>query len=335
MEKNNQLFDKLLAEYFSNEISPEDKETLFNMVNKSAFYKEQFEKANKLNALLTIPYFESHKNADYRELQKKGHIYGTKYTSGKKSKAFQFFSRVAAILIFMVISSITSIHIYKKYSLAENPTTWVETSTPLGGQTKIILPDGSTAWINAKSNLKYSSQFGNTDRNIYLDGEAFFEVKKKGNLPFSVQSGNMKIVATGTQFNVRSYPDDNIWEVDLLEGGVNVLISDNSYMLTPDEKVIFERSGFTAKIEKTDAFIASQWTKGKLFFHQASIPEIYKMLERHFNTNIQIECEELKKELFLGSINLDMSLTDILKYLDVDNKYKIEINNHGFLVKKR
>lgn len=334
MQGNDQLFDRLLAEFFSHEISEEDKERLFSMIMRSPSYKEQYDKAAKLNALLRVSVFDSHKQDDYLLLKEKGHIHPDIRKEKSSIRKLTLFRHIAAAVILILLSSFGSLYLYKKYN-QEGLTRWIETSTPLGGQTRVLLPDGSVAWINAKSELKYNPGFGTIDRHLYLEGEAYFEVEKNRKLPFSVHTGNMDVIATGTQFNIRSYPDDDKWEVNLLEGGVNVVISDKSYSLVPDEKIIYDRTSDLAVVEQTEAYIAAQWTKGKLSFYQASIPEIYKMLERHFNIRIEIGSEELKEEYFFGSINLEMSLSEILNYLDMDKKYKVELKNDVIVVRKK
>ncbi|MDR1555822.1 MAG: FecR family protein [Tannerellaceae bacterium] len=335
MQDNDRLFDRLLAEYFSQEISAEDKEKLFSMIMQSPSDKEQYEKAAKLHALLHLSAFESHKQDDYQQLKEKVSIRSDKQSGRSKARLTALFGRIAAAVMLIVLSSVGSIYLYEKYINQEEQLSWIEISTPLGGQTRLLLPDGSVAWVNAKSGLKYGSRFGTVDRNLYLDGEAYFEVNKNKELPFSVYTDDMEVIATGTMFNVRSYPDDNKSEVALLEGGVDVIISDKRYSLAPDEKMIYDKTSASATIEQSDTYMAAQWIKGKLSFYQASIPEIYKMLERHFNVRIQIGDDELKDEYFLGSINLEMSLIEILKYLDVDKKYRIEVRNDVIVVKRK
>ncbi|MDR0575142.1 MAG: FecR family protein [Tannerella sp.] len=334
MQQNDQLFDKLLAEYISRKISAEDKEKMFSMILQNLSYKEQFEEAMKLNALLRIPVFESSKEANFLLLKEKANI-GSGNPYKRNAQRLTTLRNIAAAVMLILLSSISSIYMYTKYIHLNEDISWIETATPLGGQTRLLLPDGTIAWINSKSELKYSTFFGTTDRHLYLKGEAYFEVKKNKKLPFSVHTGDITVTATGTQFNVRSYPEDNKWAIDLLEGGVDIDISGNLYSLVPDEKIIYNRALDLVVIEQVDAYLAAQWTKGKLSFHQASIPEIYKMLEEHFNVRILIECDELKKEHFMGSINLDLSLSEILNYLDVDKKYKIEVKNNTVSVSKK
>jgi len=335
MQDKDQLFDRLLTEYISQTISSQDKELLFSMIRESEVLKERYEEVVKLNTLLHLPQFKSNKDKDYLLLKDKLQFSSDRKNNKRKISWYGALGKVAAAAIILVMVSFGSIYLYKGTVNIDSPLGLTETSTPLGGQTRLLLPDGSVAWVNAMSQLKYGSGFGTTDRQLYLEGEAYFEVNKNDQLPFSVSAGNMEVIATGTIFNVRSYKDDNKWEVDLLEGGVDVVVSNKRYKLQSDEKAIYDKISASVSIEPTDAYMAAQWTNGKLSFYQASIPDIYKMLERHFNVRIQIDSDELKEEYFLGSINLEMSLSEILSYLDVDKKYRIELNGDTVIVKKR
>ncbi|MDR0748184.1 MAG: FecR family protein [Tannerellaceae bacterium] len=335
MPENDPLFDRLLAKYFLRNISVEDKETLFSRIMQSPADKDRYEKAAKLNALLHLSVFESHKQDDYRLLKEKIANPPDKQSGRNKTRRIPLFRRIATAVILVVLSSAGSVYLHDKYTHQEEQLRWIETSTPLGGQTRLLLPDGSVAWVNAKSELKYSSRFGTANRNLYLDGGAYFEVNKHKELPFSVRTGDMEVIATGTTFNICSYSEDNKSEVVLLEGGVDIIISDKRYSLVPDEKMIYDKTSASATIEQTDTQMVARWIKGKLSFYQASIPEIYRMLERHFNVRIQIDDDELKNEYFLGSINLGMNLSEILRCLDVDKKYKIEVRNDVIVIKRK
>lgn len=335
MQDKDLLFDRLLTEYISQTISVGDKELLFSMIRESEDYKRQYEEVVRLNTMLHLPQFQSNKDKDYLLLEEK-----LQFTSGLTNKVnkiswYNMLGRVVAAAVILTIVSFGSVFFYKKTMAMNDLSRHIVTSTPLGGQTQLHLPDGSVAWINAKSELKYDLGFGKTDRRIHLEGEAYFEVNKNEKLPFSVSTGDMEVIATGTIFNVRSYTDDDIWEVNLLEGGVDVLVSGKRYKLLSDEKAIYDKITASVTVESTDAHMAAQWTKGRLSFSEASIPEIYKMLERHFNVRILIGSEELKEEYFFGSINLEMSLGEILNLLDVAKKYRIEVKDDIIIVKKR
>jgi ferric-dicitrate binding protein FerR (iron transport regulator) len=100
--------------------------------------------------------------------------------------------------------------------------TYTEIRAPFGARTEIILPDGSAVWLNAGSKIKYMNVFNRDNREIQLNGEAYFKVTKNTDLPFDVKTGDLSIQALGTEFNVKSYDDEDIIETTLVEGKIAI-----------------------------------------------------------------------------------------------------------------
>lgn len=322
------LFDTLLTKYIAQTISGEETEELFALISESESYKNQYKQYAKLNTLSRIPVFGTYCKRDYAVLKKRIGI----HSIGRRLHLWRVAAAAALALVSSAMTVLLSTYLDKTRNVE---VAWVETSTPLGGSMRLVLPDGSVAWVNAKSQLKYSSAYGKTDRNLWLQGEGYFEVAKNETLPLTVHAGNMTVTATGTRFNVNSYGDEPRWEVALSEGGVDVAVADRSFRLVPNQMAVYDRKGGEVKVEPFDGALIARWTQGKLSFERASIPDVFRMLERHFNVFIKIESEELKSEYFMGSINLNMSLSAIINHLDVDKKYKTEVNDNIIVVKRR
>ncbi len=347
MQDKDQLFEVLLKKYFAKEISCNDRELLFSMIMESVHYKELYEATAKLKTYQHVTSMESRKGEKYNELIKRID------TEPKSKKLWFVLGRVAAVVVLVISTSIGSVYLYKTYidKTGTDEIAMLETSTPLGGESKILLPDGSVAWLNAKSELKYSISFGKNDRKLYLSGEAYFEVSKNKELPFIVSTEDMEVTATGTVFNVRAYLEDDQTEVQLIEGGVDVLAAKQVYHLKPNEKVVYVKTTQKAmklgekevydKIAKkvvegqNETHDPTQWTQGKLSFDRASLSEIIKDIERKFNVTIRIESEQLKSEYFMGTINMDLSLDDVLRFIDVDKKYEIERQGDTIVIRDK
>lgn len=202
-----------------------------------------------------------------------------------------------------------------------------ETTVPLGSQTKILLPDGSTAVLNAGSVLKYPLSYGKKERNVYLVGEGYLEVAKNKKKIFQIHAGGMKVKVTGKKFNLKHYPEDCLTEVALVEGGVDVSVKNKLIRLKSDEKAIYNQNKGSFYREQTDARKASLWTTGRLSFVNASFVDILKDIERKYNVKIHIESDKVSNEYFSGSINLEMSCQEVFNFMDVDKKYRFEL--HG------
>ena len=247
MQDKDILFENLMNEYVSGSITDENKGVLFSLVEESDLYRKQYEEMVKLYALLHVPAFEARKDSEYTNLKEKLHV-SSGMTIGRKWVIYA--RNVAAVILLMVTVSLGSIFTYEELDNSGDML-YNETTVPLGSQTKILLPDGSTAVLNSGSILKYPLSYGKKERNVYLVGEGYFEVAKNKEKVFQVHAGDMKVKVTGTVFNVRSYPEDLSAEVSLINGGVDFSGSINLEMslqevfnfIDVDKKYRFEVSG--------------------------------------------------------------------------------------------
>lgn len=331
MQDKDILFENLMNEYVSGSITDENKGVLFSLVEESDLYRKQYEEMVKLYALLHVPAFEARKDSEYTNLKEKLHV-SSGMTIGRKWVIYA--RNVAAVILLMVTVSLGSIFTYEELDNSGDML-YNETTVPLGSQTKILLPDGSTAVLNSGSILKYPLSYGKKERNVYLVGEGYFEVAKNKEKVFQVHAGDMKVKVTGTVFNVRSYPEDLSAEVSLINGGVDVSVNNKYVRLKPDEKAIYNRGTGQLYSESTESYKSALWTTGRLSFVNTSFAEILKDIERKYNVKIHVESDKVGNEYFSGSINLEMSLQEVFNFIDVDKKYRFEISGNTISLKDR
>lgn len=217
------------------------------------------------------------------------------YSKDIKSTSSLFWKRAYAALFicfvsfisFLVIDIVTPEKVAELHK-PEKPIKWITKFNPKGQKSKIHLPDGSTVIINADSEIKFKTDFGETNREIYLVGESFFEVVPDSLLPFRVFSGNLITTALGTSFNINSYNPDLI-KVQLATGKVEVETDDpqinQSVFLRPGEELTARGSQkFTkGKFNPKKAFL---WKSGILLFENVSLTEFKMILERWYGVDI-------------------------------------------------
>jgi ferric-dicitrate binding protein FerR (iron transport regulator) len=182
-------------------------------------------------------------------------------------------------------------------------------------------------WLNSASSLKYNQSFGKKKREVTLIGEGYFEVMKDKSKPFIVHTQSLNVNVLGTVFNMRAYDDDAEVTVNLIEGSVNISLpaSEDKGLLTmkPNERMVFNKQTRKIITSDTDASRASLWTTGKLCFVDATLEQISKDLERKYDVEIQIMNDKIKNEIFSGSLDLNLSLEELISYIDVDKKFSI------------
>jgi transmembrane sensor len=325
MQSENKNIDDLMIDYFSGSISEINLQRLSELLKSNADFKMQFEEMQKLRAITFVPQIEARKATNYALLLEQ--IKEDVPTVSMSRSWISRFRRIAAIVILMVSVSVALFYISRDIISPSDTSICYETVAPIGSQTKIILPDSTVVWLNSGSSLKYSQAFGKKNREVALSGEGYFVVTKNKNKPFLVHTGFLNVRVTGTIFNVRAYYEDVNVSVDLIEGVVHVSLpginNAGSIRLKPNDKLVFSKLTNKMIISETDSYRSGLWTTGKLCFVDATIEQISKDLERKFDVKIRIGNNQIKKELFSGSLNLNLSLKDILSYIDVDKKFKI------------
>jgi len=310
-----------MMDHLSGNISDSEEDVLLDILNSDHKYKALYNEMAKTRAISLIPLIESEKASNYKLLLK--HI-NNGLLSYSRPNLMQYFFKIAAIVIFVLSTSISTYYVYTEYNSRNNELSY-ETFVPHGSQSKVILPDGTVAWLNSGSTLKYNNLYGSKSRSVHLTGEGYFEVQKNPKKPFLVYANKIKIKVLGTVFNVRAYSNEASVVVNLLEGKVDISLDITNptkiVSLLPNKKMVYNKLNNTIAAYKTDAARSATWTTGKLCFVDASLEDISKDLERRFDVRIIIRSKKNNAELFSGSLNLNQPLENILEYIDVDNKY--------------
>jgi ferric-dicitrate binding protein FerR (iron transport regulator) len=179
----------------------------------------------------------------------------------------------------------------------------------------IRLPDGSTVVLSSGSKLDYPSSFdGLAKREVYLEGQAFFDIKHNVSRPFIVHTGKLETKVLGTSFNIKAMPNDVNIVITVKSGKVRV--SDHQKTLgiiIPDEQIIYNKQD-TRSIQKTvnaDKFL--DWKRQDLFVNDLTVAEVAELLEDQFNVKISINDLSIGSKRFTATLPSDESLEQALK----------------------
>jgi transmembrane sensor len=207
-----------------------------------------------------------------------------------------------------------------KYSNALNTI-----ETPRGGQYQIRLPDGSKVWLNAASKLIYPVSFiGRGQREVSLDGEAYFEIFKNKLQPFVVKSKNQEVTVLGTHFNINSYPDEPDTKTTLLEGAVQITpLHQKGKVLKPGEQAVVTPQFL--KILPVDVEQATAWKNGNFLFKEEPIESVMRKLAYWYDIDV-IYVGKKPTMLFRGVISRKRKLSEVLHLLELVGSvhFKIE-----------
>ncbi|MDH7460461.1 FecR domain-containing protein [Chitinophagaceae bacterium 26-R-25] len=203
-------------------------------------------------------------------------------------------------------------------------------STPKGGMYQIELADGSKAWLNAASSLKYPNAFTGDNRTVELTGEGYFEIANNAKKPFHVKVNDMDITVLGTHFDVNSYADEVSVKTTLLEGKVLVKNPANQVILNPGQQANVNGSKIQVNNHvDTDEVIA--WKNGYFSFKDADLKTVMRQLSRWYNIEVIYETDN--NETFSGKIDSKLSLKDLLDGLGETVHYRIEAGNKLVILK--
>lgn len=204
--------------------------------------------------------------------------------------------------------------------------------TPLGGQYKIVLPDGSNAWLNAGSSLRFPTNFGNSNREVEVTGEVFFDVTHDKKRPFVVsfpqhKPGAMKIVVLGTEFNVSSYQDDPSIQTTLVKGSVAVSRGESKTVLSPGQQAEVRASeAGEIKVKQVDAGAIAAWKDGRFEFAGNNIRDIMRQIARWYAVDVEYDGDFTNKA-FQGGISRKETAAEVLKFLELTGEVRFEIKD--------
>ncbi len=203
-------------------------------------------------------------------------------------------------------------------------------TTTRGEEYQVILPDGSKVWLNAASTLHFPAAFNGSERSVELIGEAYFEIAKDTKRPFIVKSRQLKVEVLGTHFNVMSYKDEEVIKTTLLEGAVQVSLSNNYRVLKPGQQAIVSTTNQIA-VRETDTEAAVAWKNGYFKFDKQDIRFIMRQLARWYDIDVVYE-GVIPSDLFVGKIRRRENIKEVLKIFEL-SQIRYQIKGRKIIIK--
>lgn len=192
-------------------------------------------------------------------------------------------------------------------------------STSRGGQYQVVLSDGTRVWLNSASSITYPTTFDHKQRLVELHGEAYFEVAKNKNVPFSVKTAQQTVEVLGTHFNINSYTDEPLLKTTLLEGSVKVVAGDNQVILTPGQQLKLNFLQSSMKVDNhVDLDKVLAWKNGVFSFENEDLKSIMRQVARWYNVDV-VYSGIIANDKFFGEISRNSNLSQVLKILELNN----------------
>lgn len=351
----NDKFTQLLTKKLTHELTSEEREEFSYLLEESEFNKQQ----HKFFKDYWEQDQEEYSNSDrmFQHIKSKitlpaEEVTDTTPSAPRVTRLGWFIRSIAAILVIGLATG--ALYYFGQDDLTRENELEL-TKTPSRVKSKITLSDGSVVTLNSESVLKYPPVFIGKTREVYLNGEAFFNVKKDPHHPFIVHAGNLSIRVLGTTFNVRSYDNDVASETTLIKGAIEVTLKDrpsDRIILKPNEKLVLKSTpSVTARKAKAlvavradnintsyaltrltylksndTTVIETSWVNNQLIFQDEDFKAIANKMKRWYGLPIEFKNDKVKKYHFTGVFERE-SVNQALHALQMIEPFDYNIQN--------
>jgi transmembrane sensor len=344
MNKNNLEFNEaesqLITNYISGECSEAEQLQVEEWIKTDPSVKNEVESLKKIyNSKLETGLLEQTNDAwDYvhdKIHSRTNEIHVNKYNINPLT--FRILKAAAILLVIIGGYFISAqIGLFKKNIKPE--LIWVERAALPGERLKMILSDSSTIILNADSRIKYPDRFINNSREIYLEGEAFFEVSKDTNKPFIVRTGEIITTVLGTKFNVKAYSKETEISVSLVEGKVKVSAGkenteNKNIILKPSQQLTYNKVDKKDSVGLFDEEKAIGWKDKKLKFEKEPLEKILIALERSYGVKFELADKSYASWKVSANFN-NASITSVIEVLKNLTNLKSRIIRENDIIKK-
>lgn len=244
-----------------------------------------------------------------------------------RKKTIRLALSVAAVLLPLILITGFMVQLSNRYDLFGN-SRYSEIYVPKGEKMQILFQDGSRAYLNSDTRLRYPEKFALLNREIFLEGEAYFQVASNKKRPFIVNTGETSVKVLGTSFNVNAYKDNKEIRVVLDEGEILFAARNNEYRLNPGQKFIYNTDNkqlYLVNVRNSGE--ESLWKSNYIRLNDTPLRETLEILDRKFNIPFKV----IDNKALAYSFNLlseDKSLNYILSELEKIAPVKfVEVND--------
>jgi len=315
--------NELIVKYIAGEISEKERLQLFSLLESDEDVRKEFLSAVNLRA------YSSWLPADDDLSEGIGKLMAFKKHHSNKHRVMRFmrYVAVACVAIFCSVVVIRKFYVATEDSIVS----YEELYVPSGQRAQVKLHDGTVIWLNASSHLRYPSRFARAERKVELDGEAYFEVAHNKEIPFYVQTENIKVQVTGTKFDVCSYKGSNSFIARLIEGSINLLTNN-----AKEEKPItsltkgkyFSMENGKYKTGEMSSNNALAWMQGIYYFDDVPFKELLDKIALYYNYKITVKNPKILENYRCTGKFKDLDgIEHILKVIQKDHPFKYDIDN--------
>jgi ferric-dicitrate binding protein FerR (iron transport regulator) len=365
MKTNKDLtkIEELLVSYLAGSADATEREQVIGWIRSSQENKQYFEELRDVYISSKLSQSDSlyHVDASLERVKARHYknlVLGLEKADREKTRRFRLnFMKYAALALLILSLGIVGFRYTRNKPVIASAEIWNTIEAPFGSRARLTLADGTRVWLNAGSQLKYSSKFAQHNRKVILNGEAYFDVAKDEKNQFIVSTSRLDIKVFGTQFNVKAYSEENTIQTTLVEGSVTIERKgiggrgERTVTLNPNETATFyisdkkgvtpaktvEKEGMqdkesrnTEKLEilsNINPVVFTSWKDSRWIIDSDPLSDLAVKLERRYNVKIIIDEKELREYKFSGTIK-DETLEQVLSVIKLSAPINYSIHNN-------
>lgn len=331
-----QLIEELIIRYLQQEIDEEELRILENWLEQSPENKHYFFQLKSISDSSRRPAYLRRQQGeiswkrmeDRLKHKPKGKSPSTKFVSFYFWKSFLKYAGIILAAISIGWGMGGYLPLKNKTQTSPDKVVYNQIRVEKGGRANtLLLSDGSKIVLNAATTFTYPTTFGEKERMVYLDGEAYFEVAQDAEKPFIVRLKKQDITVLGTSFNVEAYGNDAYSIVTLLNGKITLETfnekgeSMSQMFLKPNQKAFSDNQTGSVSLQETDASLAGAWIKGVYKFKDEPLSSIMKRLENYYDVRIHLENESVGRIQYTGTFALDQDIREVLRIINYENQF--------------
>lgn len=206
-------------------------------------------------------------------------------------------------------------------TVAEEPR-WVTLRVPAGEMIDFMLADGSHVWINANSNLRFPVRFGDGERRVSIEGEAYFDVEPQDEKPFIVETARQSIEVLGTEFNVCAHMGE-AEQTTLVEGSVKVTAGGNAVTLLPGQGAFLDECSKGYHVRMVDTHSVTAWQRGMFAFDGKTLGEVFWQLAHWYGIDYKFEDADAESLIFRGNLRQQKDIRVIFNAIEMSGLVNI------------
>lgn len=330
-ENYNNIFGRIKQNISSNE----DHEKVASLFGKPEL---EYEISDALFGQLEKMDEENTDGIDLNSLYKRLWLKITAREKESKSKKYRIYSiRAASIAALIAIGLIVGA-IFTPSNQNSN-LAFVTLVSPNGSISQVYLPDSTLIYLNAGSEIKYRMDQGDGNREVFLSGEAWFNVTKDQNKPFVVKTPYYNVKVLGTEFNVKAYENDKDVTTTLESGSIEIISGEEltiqqAILIKPGEQISYNKLKRKIDIKEVNSSLYSSWKDNKLIFINKNFSELIDILERKYGVEIQVKDTSINKYHYDGTIK-DESIFEMLNRIQSTLPIKYRIEEQKIIIEKK